>query len=134
MKYRITSNFNLKKLHANRIKMKLFQLLQKNFEFLGFSQNLHPFNQRQLILYFEGVLILVSFVLFMFFIANSVKEFMNSFYLITAAIITIISFTSTVLKAPILFHFFDFIEQSVNSSKCIFKKKKQKVHNVKELH
>lgn len=106
-------------------KLKIFQLLQRNFEFLGFSQNLHPFNQRHLILYFEGVMILVSFVLFAFFVANSVKEFMNSFYLITAASITMIAFTSTVLKTPILCHFFDFIEQGVNSSKFQFSRTKK---------
>lgn len=99
-----------------RRKMKLFKLLQKNLEDLGFSRNHQPFNRRHLLFYLEGFLIFASFIMFICFVANSVIEFMNSIYMISAGITTFVSFTSTILKAPTMFHFFDYIEQFVNSS------------------
>lgn len=104
--------------------MKLFKSLRKHFKELGFSRSQRPFNRRHLSLYFKGSVIFFSFCMYLCFVGNTNVEYMSSLYMISVGLTTFGSFTSIILRAPIIYRFFDDIETVINSSELTLYSKK----------
>lgn len=102
--------------------MKLFQTIQKNLTILKFDPN-QPDSFFALIFqhwscFLKSFLSLTSLIVYLLHDANTVKEYMDSLFLTTAAILIFVSFTSTVFKTPEIYIFFNGAEKAANKSEC----------------
>lgn len=98
------------------IKMKIFQNVQKNLAFIGYSENQRPFKNRQLIFAFLSAWSIMAQFIYLFCIADTQKEFMEALFMTVASILIYISFLSTVLEMKTIFLLIDVVEKLINKS------------------
>lgn len=99
--------------------MKLFETLQTNWLFLGFSPNLRPFNRQQLKLLFGGAIVVISLGLYPFYKRLSIREYIDSVYMISGAIVIFIASTSNIVQMAEIFRFVDEFEKAIDMSEWI---------------
>lgn len=106
-------------------KMKLFRTVQKNFTSLGFVRyknndyNHYPFNRQHVKAQIRFILSLISMFAFPVHVANSPKEYMDSFFLIIMQCAIFVSYTVTICKMNQLFDFIDGCVELCNESKLM---------------
>lgn len=100
----------------------LFRTIKKNLAIMGFRQN-----QKNLLLsviqdhwpcYIKSILTLISLFAYLFFVSETVNEFMFSIFLSTATSIVTLDMTDTVFKKTALFKLLDDAESIFSISKC----------------
>lgn len=96
--------------------MKIFQTVQKHLASIGYRANQNPFNLQQLTIIFMGILAIFSQCVYLFFIANTTKEFLDSILMTTIGILVFISNLSTVHKTATIFIFIDSVEKGIHGS------------------
>lgn len=103
--------------------MKLFHTIQNSFASVGFIRNNkreffhYPLNKKHLTVQATFILSLISLYTFAFHVANSLNEYMDSFYLMTTISAIFISYTILIYTMDDLFSFIDGCEQLCNDSK-----------------
>lgn len=90
--------------------------MQRAFALMGFGSNESLWNAKYLIGYATAGLAIPSFLMYLFHVANSVKEFTDSIYITAVSIAIFISFINTVHKRSKLKILFKLIEENVNNS------------------
>lgn len=99
--------------------MKIFQISQKNLVFCGFIKNQSAFNKYQLWTIFKSIAYLVLQFLYLFRVANTPKQYMDSIFMTTAGILIVISHIGVASKTATLFNFIDDVEQAINESESV---------------
>lgn len=100
--------------HSTR--MKILQTIRHDLALIGYSANQHPYNIQQLEHGFKSTLAAAMQCVYLFFIAETSKEFIDSTFMATVAILVLISFVSTAQKTTIIFNFIDEVEKIANNS------------------
>lgn len=100
--------------------MQIWQTIRKNLEILKFDPN-QTGSSTELIrqhqsCFFKSILSLISLIVYLLYVAKTIKEYMDSIFLTTAAITIFVSFTSTVFKTPELYAFLNNAEEAGNKS------------------
>lgn len=96
--------------------MKTLQLMRYLFALMGFSSSKSLWNREFLIGYTTAALTIPSFLMFLFRVADSTQEFIDSIYITAVAIAISVAFLNTVYKRSKLIVLFDEIEENVNNS------------------
>lgn len=105
--------------------MKLFQRVQKDLEFIGFSRNIggyccYPFGMRYLgstLIYLVGITSMFTFAIHS---ADNPGEYMDSFYVLTVSVTLFISYTNNIFRMKKLFDLFDNCEKVCDESKFYY--------------
>lgn len=103
--------------------MKQFETIKKNLVPLGFDQNHvddychYPLKGRHSTVQSVLISLLIMLFVFAFHIADSPKEYMDSFYVITVIMAIFISYTTAIYKMNNLFNFIDDCEKLYDDSK-----------------
>lgn len=109
--------------HINA-KMKLFQTLRRNLAIVKFDPNqtdsFFGLIRQHCSCFSQSSLSIVSLTLYLVHDANSVKEYMDSMFLTTAAVTIFASFSSTVFKTPELYTLLNNAETVGNDSELIY--------------
>lgn len=103
--------------------------MQRVFGLMGFSSNKSFWNVEFLIGFATAGVAIPSFLIFLFHVANSFKEFTDSIYITAVSIAISISFIDTVHKRSKLTILFKKIEENVNNSEYYLRPRsaKQKI-------
>lgn len=97
--------------------MKLYEIVEKNLASMGIIRNLnsdycyYPVNRQHLKVQSVLILTLISLYTFSFHVADSLANYMDSFYIIIVSSAVFISYTTTICKMDNLFNFFDSCEK-----------------------
>lgn len=115
----IRSNSSFINFILSKIKMKLFQTSLKYYAILGITSNYstqtHPFNSRILISV-AIYLIMISLVgVYLLFIANNFAEFIESLYMFTSAIVSLICYAIVILTVAKLFQLIESLQQFIEN-------------------
>lgn len=97
--------------------MKIFETVQKHLASIGYAVHQSPFNIQQLRIICMGIMTIFMQCVYLFCIANTTKEFMDSILMTTAGILVFISNLSTAHKTATIFIFIERISKVVNESK-----------------
>ena len=100
--------------------MKPFQTVKSKLSALGYCANKRPFNRIQLIFLLKSVLANISFGVYLFYVADAPKEFLDSIFMFTVGILILISDISTISKTTIIFEFIAYGEKVANKSMYSF--------------
>lgn len=98
--------------------MEVAQTVKKKLASIGYRVDLRPFHKLQLWLLLERMLTLVSQFLYLFRVANTSREYTETFFMIMVGILLYISLASTIIEMPIIFTFIDNMEQVITERKC----------------
>lgn len=98
-------------------KMEIFLTVKKNLASLAFVPNQRPFYTNQLIHTSYGFLAIILQCLYLFFDAETIKEYMDSIFMTTVGILVYVGYLSMVFKMVTIFIFIDDMEQVVNRRK-----------------
>lgn len=101
---------------SNWNRMKTLQFVQKIFAILGFSINQPLCNRKILNGFALFSLAIPSFFMFLFRVADTIKELTDSIYITAASITIFICFVNTVFTRSKLTLFFEMLEENVNNS------------------
>lgn len=97
--------------------MPVYQVVQKNLAFMGYSPNERSFNRRQIqIGVAMAMCVSVNFI-FLIHVANTPQQLMASIHHTSVSILILISFMSTAYKMDIIFTIVDKMQAIVNESK-----------------
>lgn len=99
--------------------MKILQFIQRVFALIGFDSNHSVWKIEHLVGFALTGLAIPSFFIFLFHVADTIKEFTDSIYITAVAITIFISFVNTILKKSKLTLLFNMLEENVNNSKYL---------------
>lgn len=96
--------------------MKHFQTIRRSLPMMGIEPNRNQnhrfsFNKRNSFIIFLYFISAVLVWLFIFHVANSTKEYMDSFYISIAIHFVFVSYVTTICNKTKLFHFLDSCEK-----------------------
>lgn len=102
--------------------MKLFNSIQNDLARFGFNRNhdnnrYYPFNNQHFKITLTFNLGIISILLFGIEVADSPKEYMDSFFVEIMTVSLFMSYTSMIIQTSKLFAFFDNCERFVNECK-----------------
>lgn len=96
--------------------MKTFQAVRQNLVKIHVSAD-QRWSDNQLLFHIcECIFAIILQCIYLFCVANTPEELMNSIFMTTAAILVFISYLSILLKIAEIFFFMDTIEKIVNKS------------------
>lgn len=98
--------------------MKHFQVVQKNFAFLGINANQSGFNEKLVKTCLIYGLTVTSSVLFLFFEAKTFLEFTSNIYITTAIAVINAYFIIWILKLEKFFNLIHKLETLIEGSEC----------------
>lgn len=98
--------------------MKIFRTIEMNMVFGGFIRNQSAYNRRQWCEIFKTVVAIILQLAYLFHVANTPKQFMDSIFMTTSVILIAISYNSIILKYTELFEFIDDLQQVIDKSEC----------------
>lgn len=98
--------------------MKIFQTALKLFSSCGFTKNESAFNGRQLFLFSICVVALVFQFMYLFRVADTPKQYMDSIFMTAVGFLVFISHVGIVFKTAMMFDVLDDIEVAANYSEC----------------
>lgn len=97
--------------------MKILQLIQMHLALNGYKNpNLRPCNGQQKWFFVEMFLSITSLYVYLLFVADSLKEYMDSILVTAVGTLVVISRISTILKMKTIFVFIDEVEKLLNAS------------------
>lgn len=99
------------------LKMKLFEIVRRNFAILGISPHKHPFNRNSLETFFICGLSCILCGVFLICNANTFREYTESIYMTTMQMVIASIFTIVVVKTSKLFQFVDDFEKYIENRK-----------------
>lgn len=102
--------------NKEQIRMKLFQIIQDNFAFVGISSNQPYWNAESAKTLFIFSLFTALGAMFLFFKANTFLEYTMNIYVTTAVLGTGISFLAMLHRKETLFELIDRLEEFVDES------------------
>lgn len=97
--------------------MKIFQIIQRNFNAIGFSENHSKFNKHHVGFSLMSIFSIASQLVYLFNGVNSVAEYMYSFIMTIVGMGVFISFLSSISKKATLHTFIDNIQTIIDESK-----------------
>ena len=97
-------------------KIKIFQTVRQNLESINFGIDKHWFDLELLISIFKSFLALSLQFIYLFFVADTPEELMNSIFMTVAGTLVFMSFLSIVSKMADIFYLMDRLEKVVNKS------------------
>lgn len=98
-------------------KMKIFQTVQMHLASINYRPNERPFNNGILKQCLKSVLYISCQFVYLFNIADTPKEFMDSIFTTAVGVLVNVSFLSTALKMKTIFIFIDEVESTIETSK-----------------
>lgn len=102
----------------NQKNMKIFHTIQKNFEIMGFSSNQtlqkYPLNEKNSMGIFVFIMCSISYLYYLFNIANSFMEYTQSVYVTGAVILIGSSYVIILIKMKELFQYIVFVKNLPN--------------------
>lgn len=107
--------------------MKILQAIQKNYAILGIrssnqSNQKYPFNIKRVFFGFSlSGSVIASQLVYTYYVANGLMEYMECICSISAAIIIFLCFVAIVVGRTTLFESIDNIENFIEKSKLAFK-------------
>lgn len=96
--------------------MKTFKTVLKHLESIGFKENQHRFNERQLKQGFKSILGTSLTCVYLFYVVNTLEEFMDGMFLLIVASLVLISNVNTVFKTATIFIFIKKFDTMINQS------------------
>lgn len=102
--------------HPKATTIKMFQNVQKHLALIGYRANQHPLNNQQLIYGMKIIWTIIPQCAYLLYVDNTQKEFIVSIFMNITAILTFISFLSTVQKMTTMFCLIDKCEKVINKS------------------
>ena len=99
-------------------KLKLFLTVKKNLASIGFSEQNRPFDREQLLRGFEGVLAMILQFVYLFHVASTVREYLESIIMTATGVGTLVAYISMNIQFDSIFILIDEVEQVVNESEC----------------
>lgn len=96
--------------------MKIFQEVQKSFNWMGFNPKLAPFNPRILSNFVMRFTSLIFLWIFLIYEAETAQEYMESMYVISTGSGIFLSFLSQIFITKRLFSFIKRVNEAVNES------------------
>lgn len=102
------------------LKMKIFQRIQSYLASSGFRQNESPFNETQLRILVNVFLNIALQYVHLIHESSTIKQYVDSIFMITATILTLVARTSMLLKNDAIFELIDKVEHILNDSKLNF--------------
>lgn len=101
--------------------MKIFQIVQKDMAAMGFIPNQQQNHDRglntgQIIGVFAFIIDAVSFVVYFFYKANSIEEYMDLTFALTAIVGVFIGFINFILKNDDFFNLIEFVTKVLEES------------------
>lgn len=100
--------------------MKLFQATQIYFERIGYSPHHERYNRHHVTGFFVSFTGLFLNFMFLIHVAETVKEFTDSLYVVSAIVSTVLCFANTMHKTSELFAYFNQFEENVTTSRSMF--------------
>lgn len=100
--------------------MKLFQEIRTYFEQNGFNPHRKGYNQCHVNGFLISSTAIVLSLVFLKNLAETVKEFTDSLYVVTAIVSMILCYANTIFKTTEIFAYFDQFDENVTTSKSIF--------------
>lgn len=97
--------------------MKIFQTIQTKFAVLGLKPNLRPFNNLQKLILFENFVQISSLCVYLFHVANTAKEYLESIHITATTILIVTSQVNLISQMATIFSFIDELEDVLNESK-----------------
>lgn len=97
--------------------MALYQNVQKNLAFMGYSPNERPFNRKHMEIILAMAMCSSSEFIYLMQVANTPKEYMIAIFFVSTSILILIAFLSTAHKLKIFFVLIDKVQIAVNGSK-----------------
>lgn len=94
--------------------METLHEVRKNFESMGLSPKLQPFNRGVLRIFILCFLPNILEWIFLTHVADSSEEYMESMYVVTVTNGIVFSFTNTILTTEKIFPFLENIDEFVN--------------------
>lgn len=117
----ITVPMNLKGCNFIQSKMKLFQTIRKNLAIIYFlpieTDSWWELFKQHLSCFVKSVLSLISLFAYLFYVAETLNEFMYSVFLSAVSIFIAASFTSSVFKTSVMFDIFAHADEALHKSK-----------------
>lgn len=103
----------------NNKKMKIFQTTKKNLRNIDFDANTKPFDKVQLFHFAQAFGANISPFLYLFCVASTVQEYMESVFLTTVCTLIFIAHRCMTFKTSIIFEFMDYFQAIVDESELI---------------
>lgn len=94
--------------------MKLFESVKSKLARIGYNANQRAFNTEQLIFLLKKALVNTLVGVYLFHVANTPKEFLESIFMFTVGILALIANLSTIYKTATIFKFIEYGEELVN--------------------
>lgn len=98
-------------------RLKTFESVIKNFAAIDFNKEKPRFHIRQCLRALEGFSGVTMQALYLFYNANTNKEFIDSIYMTSGGILIWVVYVDTILKTEMIYISIDEIEKKVNASK-----------------
>lgn len=101
--------------------MKLYQVIQENWAFLGIRRDQPFFNEKSIRTFLLYGFAINSASLFLFFNANTFLEYTQNIYVNCAVLVICAVFTITLFQREKLFKFIDYMERHIDQSEYPFR-------------
>ena len=120
LKIKLYSCAHNRKSQSNHTAMKLFQIIQKNFAFLGIRPIQPRFNWRSVTIFHIFTLAITFSAVFLFFKANTFLEYAQNAYVTTTVFTVWIGFLSFLIQKQKLFQLIDDFEKCADEREWKF--------------
>lgn len=97
--------------------MKLLETVKLKLDKLGYNANKRSFNPEQLIFLLKKASVNILVGIYLFHVAGTPKEFLESIFMFTVGILALIANVCTIHKTAIIFTFIGYGEEIINESK-----------------
>lgn len=96
--------------------MKIFLVIRKNLTKSGHCAEHSPLAIELIPHLLKAFSAVISLFMYVFYVANSVEEFMLSFYMLTSGVGILISFLNTLFKMTEMFNLIESLQRLTNES------------------
>lgn len=100
-------------------RIKIFVLVKKNLALIGFGENNSAFDRSQLFRGFLGTVAPILGFIYLFHVASTAKEYIESIIMTMAGVIILLAFISMNIQFDNIFFFIHEFEEAINESKYI---------------
>lgn len=96
--------------------MKIAKTVKRQVASMGYRVDQRSFNTEQLWLLFERMLTLVLQFLDVLYVANNLRQYVESIFMIIVGTLLYVSLVSTIIEMPTIFTLIDDLEHVINES------------------
>ena len=98
--------------------MKIFQTIESHMSLGGFIRDRGAFNTIQLWTISRSILFIILQMVYLFHVANTTRQYMDSIFMTAAGILIFISYLSMAINTTTIFDLIDDLEKVINASEC----------------